>query len=176
LRTRPPTGQPPPQGLCWLQFSKKDPLDGGYHPEYQKEDDQDDGGCNSPLDDDIPFLVVFSVTYDNNSNMIQRTENGQTCVQDFDAENRLTKVTANGQITKYLYDGQGNLVKREYPGGVFTQYYFGCQYAIIGSEALQAPVLTPSPSIRPPSVPSTRSPPAPAAASPYLRGSGRASR
>jgi RHS repeat-associated protein len=61
-------------------------------------------------------------TWDNNGNMTQRVEGGQTCNQTFDAENRLISVTVSGQTTQFVYDGDGNLVKKIKPDGTCTIY------------------------------------------------------
>jgi YD repeat-containing protein len=64
--------------------------------------------------------------YDANGNMITRNENGLTYTQEFDAENRLVKVTATGnQITRFSYDGDGTLVKRVDPDGSSISYFLG---------------------------------------------------
>jgi YD repeat-containing protein len=39
-----------------------------------------------------------------------------------DAENRLVSVTVNSQTTQFVYDGDGNLVKKIEPDGVCTIY------------------------------------------------------
>jgi YD repeat-containing protein len=53
-------------------------------------------------------------TYDANGNMTQRVEGGLTYNQTFDAENRLISVSVSpsGQTTQFIYDGDGNLVKK----------------------------------------------------------------
>src|SRR5574341_2460450 len=43
----------------------------------------------------------------------------------FDAENRLASVTVNGQTTQFIYDGDGNLVKKINQGGSRTVYIGG---------------------------------------------------
>src|SRR5574341_327077 len=43
----------------------------------------------------------------------------------FDAENRLASVTVNGQTTQFIYDGDGNLVKKINQGGSRTIYIGG---------------------------------------------------
>ena len=63
-----------------------------------------------------------SYTYDANGNMTQRIEGGLTYTQTFDAENRLISVTVNSQTTSFLYDGDGNLVKKTKPDGSKTIY------------------------------------------------------
>ena len=45
--------------------------------------------------------------------------------QVFDAENRLVSVTVNSQTTQFLYDGDGNLVKKTKPDGSKTIYVGG---------------------------------------------------
>ncbi len=61
-------------------------------------------------------------TYDENGNMIERLEGGQIYYQTFDAENRMISVTVNGQTTQFVYDGDGNLVKKIKPDGSSTIY------------------------------------------------------
>lgn len=43
--------------------------------------------------------------------MTTRVEGSTTYAQGWDAENRLTTVTVNGQTTTFVYDGDGNRVK-----------------------------------------------------------------
>ncbi|MEW6085135.1 MAG: RHS repeat-associated core domain-containing protein [Chloroflexota bacterium] len=57
--------------------------------------------------------------------MTQRVENGLTYTQTFDAENRLISVTVNSQTTQFVYDGDGNLVKKVKPDGSKTIYVGG---------------------------------------------------
>jgi RHS repeat-associated protein len=64
-------------------------------------------------------------TYDANGNMITRVEGGLTYTQTFDAENRLVSVTVNSQTTQFVYDGDGNLVKKIKPDGSRTLYVGG---------------------------------------------------
>ncbi|MEW6085138.1 MAG: RHS repeat-associated core domain-containing protein [Chloroflexota bacterium] len=64
-------------------------------------------------------------TYDANGNMTQRVEGGLTYTQTFDAENRLISVTVNSQTTQFIYDGDGNLVKKIKPDGSKTIYVGG---------------------------------------------------
>jgi RHS repeat-associated protein len=61
--------------------------------------------------------------YDNNGNMTGRIEDGVTYDQDWDAENRLIRVTdgSTGQITQFIYDGDGALVEEISPDG-YTLY------------------------------------------------------
>ncbi len=64
-------------------------------------------------------------TYDANGNMITRVENGLTYNQVFDAENRLTSVTVCTQTTQFIYDGDGNMVKKIKPDSSKTIYVGG---------------------------------------------------
>lgn len=57
--------------------------------------------------------------------MITRVENGLTYNQTFDAENRLISVTVSSQTTQFIYDGDGNLVKKIKPDGSKTIYVGG---------------------------------------------------
>jgi RHS repeat-associated protein/uncharacterized repeat protein (TIGR01451 family) len=64
-------------------------------------------------------------TYDANGNMTQRVEGGLTYTQTYDVENRLASVTVSGQTTQFIYDGDGNLVKKLKPDGSRTIYVAG---------------------------------------------------
>ena len=73
-------------------------------------------------------------TYDANGNtpalvcgasVTQRVEGGLTYNQTFDVENRLISVTVGGQTTQFIYDGDGNLVKKIKPDGRKTLYVGG---------------------------------------------------
>jgi RHS repeat-associated protein len=75
-----------------------------------------------------------SYTYDANGNtlapgasagVITRVEGGLTYTQVFDVENRLISVTVNGQTTQFIYDSDGNLVKKIKPDGSKTLYVGG---------------------------------------------------
>jgi YD repeat-containing protein len=75
-----------------------------------------------------------SYTYDANGNtlapgasagVITRVEGGLTYTQVFDVENRLISVTVNGQTTQFVYDSDGNLVKKIKPDGSKTLYVGG---------------------------------------------------
>jgi RHS repeat-associated protein len=66
-----------------------------------------------------------SYGYDANGNMTLRVENGQTYTQAFDAENRLISITENGHTTQFVYDGNGNMVKKINPDGSRTIYVAG---------------------------------------------------
>ena len=54
--------------------------------------------------------------------MTQRIEGGKTYAQVFDAENRLISVTVDSQITQFVYDGDGNMVKKIKPDGSYVLY------------------------------------------------------
>jgi len=72
-------------------------------------------------------------TYDANGNMICRVENSITYKQDFNAENQLSAVSimsggCNGTVTattSFVYDGDGNLVKKIKPDSSKTIYIGG---------------------------------------------------
>ncbi len=66
-----------------------------------------------------------SYEYDANGNMTERVEGGVTYAQEFDIENRLESVTVNSQMTTFVYDGDGNLVKKIKPDGTSTLYIGG---------------------------------------------------
>ena len=66
-----------------------------------------------------------SYGYDANGNMTSRTEGGLTYTQTFDAENRLISITVSGQTTQFVYDGDGNLIKKIKPDGSKTLYVGG---------------------------------------------------
>jgi RHS repeat-associated protein len=57
--------------------------------------------------------------------VITRVEGGLTYTQTFNAENRLVSVTVNSQTTQFIYDGDGNLVKKVKPDGSKTLYIGG---------------------------------------------------
>jgi len=57
--------------------------------------------------------------------MTQRVEGGLTYTQTFDAENRMISVAVSGQTTQFIYDGDGNLVKKINPNGSKTIYVGG---------------------------------------------------
>jgi YD repeat-containing protein len=63
--------------------------------------------------------------YDANGNMTSRFEGGPTYTQVFDAANRLVWVSVSGQTTQFVYDGDGNLVKKIKPDGSRTLYVRG---------------------------------------------------
>ncbi len=69
-------------------------------------------------------------TYDENGNMIERLEDRLVYYQTFDAENRLVSVTVGGQTTQFVYDGDGNLVKKIKPDGSKTIYAAGGIYEV----------------------------------------------
>lgn len=62
--------------------------------------------------------------------MITRVENGLTYTQTYNIENQLVSVTVNGQTTQFLYDGDGNLVKKTKPDGNKTIYAAGGVYEV----------------------------------------------
>ena len=66
-----------------------------------------------------------SYSYDANGNMTTRVEGGLTYTQAFDTQNRMTSVTVGGQVTQFLYDPDGNLVKKIKPDGSKTLYVGG---------------------------------------------------
>jgi YD repeat-containing protein len=70
-----------------------------------------------------------SYQYDANGNMTQRIEGGVTYTQVFDAENRLVSVTADSQTTQFIYNGDGNMVKKINPDGNST-IYIGSVYEV----------------------------------------------
>jgi RHS repeat-associated protein len=89
-----------------------------------------------------PFAVVrttagFRAAYDPNGNMILRVEVSGTqritYTQEYNAENRLAVVTntVTGQVTRFVYDGDGNRVLRIGPEG--TTVYIGDYYEQTGS-------------------------------------------
>ncbi|MCB8944224.1 MAG: hypothetical protein H6658_10760 [Ardenticatenaceae bacterium] len=61
--------------------------------------------------------TVGTYSYDANGNMTSRTENGTTYMQNFNVENELSSVTANGQTTSFTYDAAGIRVKTVKPDG-----------------------------------------------------------
>ncbi len=69
--------------------------------------------------------VGETYAYDANGNMTSRVEGGVSYTQNFDIENRLSSVTVNSQTTTFVYDGDGNLVKKLKPDGTSTVYIGG---------------------------------------------------
>ncbi len=57
--------------------------------------------------------------------VVTRVEGGSTYNQSFDTYNRLVSVTVGGQTTQFLYDPDGNLVKKIKPDGSKTLYVGG---------------------------------------------------
>ncbi len=53
------------------------------------------------------------------------TKNTATYTQTFDAENRLASITASGQTTRFVYDGDGNLVRKTNPDNTYVLYVGG---------------------------------------------------
>ncbi|MDY7078847.1 MAG: LamG-like jellyroll fold domain-containing protein [Chloroflexota bacterium] len=72
-----------------------------------------------------------SYSYDANGNMTTRNENGTSYTQDFDAENRLVRVTADSETTEFIYDGDGQRVKKIDGSG--TTAYVGGHYDVDSS-------------------------------------------
>src|SRR5690349_14986766 len=66
-----------------------------------------------------------SYSYDANGNMTTRVEGGITYAQTFDAENKLISITVGGLTTQFIYDGDGNLVKKIKTDGSKTLYVGG---------------------------------------------------
>jgi RHS repeat-associated protein len=62
---------------------------------------------------------------DASAGVISRTEGGVSYTQTFDAENRLISITAGGLTTQFLYDGDGNMVKKIKTDGSKTIYVGG---------------------------------------------------
>jgi YD repeat-containing protein len=77
--------------------------------------------------------------------MITRVEGGLTYTQTFDAENRLISVTVSGQTTQFIYDGDGNLVKKIKPDGSRTLYpsTMPQKQRLRSGQALAEPILSP---------------------------------
>jgi RHS repeat-associated protein len=77
-----------------------------------------------------------SYGYDCNGNMTSRDEKGVDYIQEFDAENRLVRVTANGETSEFIYDGDGNRVRKIDGDGATA--YVGGYYEIDGGNGTQA--------------------------------------
>jgi RHS repeat-associated protein/uncharacterized repeat protein (TIGR01451 family) len=72
----------------------------------------------------LRFVVgpqASAACYDQNGNMTWRLRDGVAYGQTWDYDNRLATVTANGQMTTFVYDGNGILVKKV-TGGQTTVY------------------------------------------------------
>lgn len=93
-----------------------------------------------------PFAVVatsagFRAGYDHNGNMLARVEisgtEAITYTQEWDLENRLRVVTntVTGDVTRFVYDGDGNRVLREDGGGA-TVYFSAIEVHITGTQRL----------------------------------------
>jgi RHS repeat-associated protein len=92
----------------------------------------------------VSTTAGFRAAYDPNGNMVRRVEVSGTqpilFIQEYDPENRLAVVTntVTGQVTRFVYDGDGNRVLRigpegttvyigdhfEKQGAVVTKYYY----------------------------------------------------
>jgi YD repeat-containing protein len=69
---------------------------------------------------------AFDGTYDvvrwtapNSGNQLTKTTGGSTMNFAWDALNRLLSVTGGGANTQYRYDGDGNRVSQQMPGGTY---------------------------------------------------------
>jgi YD repeat-containing protein len=75
--------------------------------------------------------------YDANGNMTRRNATTSACtngdVLTYDYENRLTSITVGGTTTTFVYDGDGNRVKKV-AGGV-TTFYVGNHYEVTNGNA-----------------------------------------
>jgi RHS repeat-associated protein len=60
-------------------------------------------------------------SYDANGNMLSRWQSGTTFTQEWNADNKASRVHGNGQDIRYFYDADGVLVRRT-SGGVTTVY------------------------------------------------------
>jgi YD repeat-containing protein len=60
-------------------------------------------------------------TYDGNGNMVDRWNNNAWYAQEWNADNKVTRVYGNGQDIRYYYDADGVLV-RKMQGGATTIY------------------------------------------------------
>ncbi|MCA9982103.1 MAG: hypothetical protein KDD89_14765, partial [Anaerolineales bacterium] len=69
-------------------------------------------------------MLLGAFVYDANGNMTSRTEDGVTYTQQFDAENRLTAVSTNGQTTQFFYDPSGQRTMSIEPNDSVTYYPF----------------------------------------------------
>ena len=70
--------------------------------------------------------------------MTLRVEGGLTYTQTFDAENRLISVAVGGQTTQFIYDGDGNVVKKINPNNSKTLYVRGIYSIPFGDEVDKA--------------------------------------
>ena len=83
------------------------------------------------LDPELPHAVTKagadSYAYDANGNLVSVTERSEGCVEikrllTWDAEDRLSSASANGQSTFYAYDPEGQRIKKTL-GAKTTRYY-----------------------------------------------------
>ncbi len=89
----------------------------------------------------VSQIVTRTFTYDCNGNMLTRNETGVLYNQMWDAENRLKVVTntVTGEVTKFLYDGDGARALQIYSGTyTSTTAYLG---GVLEIAALGAPPL-----------------------------------
>ena len=93
---------------------------------------------------------AYGFTYDCNGNMLTRPEANGVYIQTWNVENRLQAVTVNGQTMAFVYNGDGQRIKRVASDGI--TYRVGNHY----EKFIPASLLTATPA---PSATATRTPP-----------------
>ena len=69
------------------------------------------------------LVNTFDYTYDENSNVLTETRNGNTTSYVYDSLNRLVLVTySDNSSVSYEYDGFGNRVREVYSNGDIKEY------------------------------------------------------
>ena len=85
-----------------------------------------------------PFTSTASATYsyDNNGNLVSKTDSLGTWILSYDEENRLTQVTKpSGPTVNYKYDGLGRRTQRTTSGGANERYVYDGADALIDLNA-----------------------------------------
>ena len=74
--------------------------------------------------------------------MTSRREGGITYTQNFNIDNKLASVFGNNRVWKFVYDADGNLVKKVDAGGTTT--YVGKHYEVLDAAKRTGQVFVPS--------------------------------
>ena len=82
-------------------------------------------GCVTPEDS-------YSYTYDQNDNVLTVTDKNGTVSREYDALNRVTKLTDTyGNAIRYEYDEVGNLTRLIYPDNTAVVYTYDANYNLL---------------------------------------------